>query len=100
MTKTIVNQTQPVVAEIIDNILEIYPQPIMREAFADADSRLDLVAYVLSRIPNSYVVFDQGKALGLNTGTPQISQKQQAEIEALIHEAILYHFHKYTDRVA
>jgi hypothetical protein len=59
MTKTIVNLTLPVVVDQIETALENYPYHPYQQAFAIPDLRQRLIAYVLSRVSNSYTVLEE-----------------------------------------
>ncbi len=59
MTKMIVNLTLSIATETIDTLLQTYPQTPHRELFADPDLYQSLLTYVLSRIPNHYMVIEQ-----------------------------------------
>lgn len=54
MTKTLVNQTQAIVWEEATLLLEHFPHRGYQTVIGDAELRQELIAYVLSRIPNVY----------------------------------------------
>ncbi|WP_204103439.1 MULTISPECIES: hypothetical protein [Spirulina sp. CCY15215] len=58
MAKNLVNLTLLFVKEDINQILTEQPDQIQKD-FMKRDLFPDLVAYVLSRIPNNYTVFDE-----------------------------------------
>ncbi len=60
MSKNLVNITLFSVGEEIKYILAEQPYAI-QAAYAQNDLYQDLLAYVLSRIPNSYVAIEQGQ---------------------------------------
>ncbi len=64
MTKMIVNLTLSIATETIDNLLQTYPQSPHRELFTDPDLYQALLTYVLSRIPNHYMVIEQANHNG------------------------------------
>ncbi len=62
MSKSLVNTTLFSVREEIKHILAEQPQRI-QAAYAQSDLYQDLLAYVLSRIPNSFVAIEEGQEL-------------------------------------
>nr|WP_228035796.1 late competence development ComFB family protein [Oculatella sp. LEGE 06141] len=88
----------PIIAEAIEDVLEVYPQAAYRQMFASRDARQDLIAYVLSRFPSTYAVMEDELVLE-NITTPYCSQEQRMKLEALIHQAIQYYSHKSNDAV-
>lgn len=62
MSKSLVNITLLSVRQEIQYILAEQSQEI-QAAYAQSDLYQDLLAYVLSRIPNSYVAIEEGKEL-------------------------------------
>lgn len=56
MSIIIINITLPVIIEKIKNILEIYPEYPYQQTFSSSGLRQDLIAYVLSRVSNTYTV--------------------------------------------
>lgn len=99
MTKVIVNLTLPIVQEAIESILELYPQHPYREFFACPDARQDLVAYVLSRFPNSYTAVDDFYSELASYNTPFCSQEQRLRLETLIHQGIRYFTHERAEAI-
>ncbi|MBD2495725.1 hypothetical protein [Nostoc sp. FACHB-280] len=59
MTKTLLNLTIRLVLQELETILETYPHHPYQEAFANPDMRQNLIAYILSRIPNQYITVDE-----------------------------------------
>ncbi|UBF27162.1 hypothetical protein K9N68_04130 [Kovacikia minuta CCNUW1] len=65
MTRTIVNLVTPVVMRETEEVLSTYSDHPYQQAFANPDLRQELIAYVLSRAPGSYVVLDENNQLRL-----------------------------------
>jgi hypothetical protein len=87
MQKTLVNITLAVVTEEVEIILESYPKYPYQEAFSPSGLRQDLIAYVLSRVPNKYTASDSDSVSG-QTVQFRCSSEQLLEIEDLIHTGI------------
>ncbi|MDM9380378.1 hypothetical protein QUB80_06635 [Chlorogloeopsis sp. ULAP01] len=88
MTKTIFNLTLPTVASIIEDILETYPHHPYQQAFSIPDLRQELIAHVLSRVSNCYVVVEEGQQSSINFRTLACSLKDRSCIEDFIHQGI------------
>lgn len=95
MQKTLVNLTLAVVTEEVENILDSYPRYPYQEAFSPSGLRQDLIAYVLSRIPNTYTAIAPSDALLNNTVQIRCSSEQLLHIENLIHTGISDVLHNY-----
>lgn len=88
MSKKLVNLTFQAVSEEMENILGTYPESPYRQAFASCELRQELIAYVLSRIPNIHAVIDEGELPVVNQYLIGGSSLQQLHLESLIHIAI------------
>jgi hypothetical protein len=55
---TLINQTQSLIHQKINEVLETYPHHPYQQIFAHPDHRQKLVAYVLNRIPSTYTSID------------------------------------------
>lgn len=84
MTKTVVNLTLPIVVEQIETTLEDYPHYPYQKAFAIPDLRQKLIAYVLSRIANSYTVLEEENS----TSFRNCSSDRKLQIENLAKQGI------------
>ncbi|WP_218080787.1 hypothetical protein [Anthocerotibacter panamensis] len=58
MSKQLINLTLPLVKREIDKVLQTYPQRPAQGAFANPDMRQELIAFVLSHIPNTFVAVE------------------------------------------
>jgi len=97
MPKTLVNITLSVVTEEVEIILESYPRYPYQEAFSPSGLRQDLIAYVLSRVPNTYSAIEASESASNQTVEVRCSSEQLLHIENLIHTGIrdvLYSYHK------
>jgi len=88
MQKNLVNITLAVVTEEVEIILESYPKYPDQEAFSPSGLRQDLIAYVLSRVPNKYIAIDSGESVSNHTVQVRCSSEQLLRIEDLIHTGI------------
>lgn len=95
MDKTLVNLTLGVVTEEVENILDSYPRYPYQEAFSPSGLRQDLIAYVLSRIPNTYTVIAPFDSLLNKNVQVRCSSEQLLHIENLIHTGISDVLHSY-----
>ncbi|MEG3847647.1 hypothetical protein QT971_29065 [Microcoleus sp. herbarium19] len=94
MQKNLVNVTLAAVTEEVEIILESYPKYPYQEAFSPSGLRQNLIAYVLSRVPNRYVAIDSESASG-QTVEFRCSSEQLVHIENLIHTGIRDVLHSY-----
>ena len=88
MQKNLVNITLAVVTEEVEIILESYPKYPYQEAFSPSGLRQDLIAYVLSRVPNKYIAIDSGESVSHHRVQVRCSSEQLLHIEDLIHTGI------------
>jgi len=88
MQKTLVNITLAVVTEEVEIIFESYPHYPYQQAFSPSGLRQDLIAYVLSRVPNKYTAIDSGESVANHTSQVRCSSEQLLQIENLIHTGI------------
>jgi hypothetical protein len=95
MQKNLVNITLGVVTEEVEIILESYPKHPYQEAFSHSGLRQDLIAYVLSRVPNKYTAIDYGESVSNQTIQFRCSSEQLLQIENLIHTGICDLLHSY-----
>lgn len=86
MGKTLVNRTHLLVQDDIGYILAEQPKPV-QERFQTCNLMPDLLAYVLSRIPNLYAVCEENDPLGLSAMAHESAQRQ-LEREVLIYQGI------------
>lgn len=88
MGKQLFNLTLPIVLQEIENILVTYPEYPYQKAFSDEGLRQDLVAYVLSRIPNKYTVLEVTDFFSKQNISPPCPSQQILDIEHYIHLGI------------
>jgi hypothetical protein len=96
MNKKIVNLTLPLVTEAVEDILVTYPKYPYQELFTPSGLRQELIAYVLSRIPNTFTVVEEKHSFSANPTQLLLDSKQQLQIENLIHIGIRDVLHLYS----
>lgn len=95
MEKKLLNLTLPVVIEEIEAILETYPKYPYQQAFSLTELRQDLIAYVLSRVPNKYTVVEGTETLEKSILSLPYPSKMLLDIEHYIHLGIRDILHIY-----
>lgn len=88
MTETIINLTLPPVTTEIETVLETYPDRPYQQAFAIPHLREELIAYVMSRVSNSYVAGDDNQELSISSKSWPRSEEEKSSLKALIQEGI------------
>jgi len=94
--KELFNITLTVVIDEIENILSIYPRYPYQQAFSAAGLHQELLAYVLSRVSNKYVVIEPTQLFPKQTLCPPYSSKELLDIEHYIHLVICDLLHVYS----
>jgi hypothetical protein len=84
-----------VVTEEIEIILESYPKHPYQQAFSPSGLRQDLIAYVLSRVPNTYTAIEASESVSKQAVQVRCSSEQLLNIENLIHTGIRDVLHSY-----
>ncbi|PSB00770.1 hypothetical protein [Merismopedia glauca] len=90
MSHELINLTLPIVTQEIEDVLEEYPEYPYQSAFLMPELRLQLIAHVLSQIPNRYEV--KGIQKSSNNGQARHSSllKERLGMEMLIRGGILH----------
>lgn len=84
MEKQLVNLTVKVVSDKVDYVLKTYPYSLYKSVIDCSDFQLELIAYILNRVPSLYVVTgDDRPPIQLCLGS-----SEQFHLEGLIHEGI------------
>jgi hypothetical protein len=87
MSKTIFNVAQYPIFQEIERILESYPHHPYQQAFAHPDLQQQLVAWVLNRVPNVFIVTEGTEEASVHlTYAPH--SNQQSCLEHVIREGI------------
>ncbi|HEY9725001.1 MAG TPA: late competence development ComFB family protein [Chroococcales cyanobacterium] len=95
MNKQLINVTLSVVTEEIEHILETYQKYPYQQAFSASELRQDLIAYVLSRVPNQYAVVEENQFSSSPTLLSHHSSERLLNIEHWIHRGIRDVLHTY-----
>ncbi|MFE4105634.1 late competence development ComFB family protein [Almyronema epifaneia] len=86
--KTILNLMEQVVIEEAEKLIQSYPHHPYQKAFALPDLRQKLVAYVLNRVRNFYVVLNECDLNKVNCQSVCRSLVDQGKLESTIHIGI------------
>jgi hypothetical protein len=86
MADIIVNMTQILVSDEIENVLDSQAEKFYQKAFSLPDLRQELITYVLSRIPNLYSVIKEEQELSMTCNSIYQSAVKQLHIKAVIHQ--------------
>jgi hypothetical protein len=95
MFQNIVNLTISEIVGEIENVLEHYPHHPYQQAFSVPALRQELLAYVLSRISNHYVVGDRDS----EQQDEYCSAQQKNSQSAVIHQGIQHIFLKHSEQI-
>lgn len=88
MAMKLVNLTLLKVNEEVEIFLASYPDLVDRTTLKDQNFRPQLVAYVLSRIPNRHVAIDVNNEFSIYSPLPIYSTQEQLDIEKQIYRGI------------
>lgn len=90
MATKLVNLTLLKVIKEIKNILDISPTQVHKELAGDLNLQQQLVAYVLSRVPNRHVAIEEEYLSLISPNSICCSTLEQLEIENLVNEGVYY----------
>jgi hypothetical protein len=90
MATQLVNLTLLKVIKEIKNILDICPTQAHKELASDLNLQQQLVAYVLSRVPNRYVAIEEEYLSLISPHSIRCSTREQIDIENLVNEGVYY----------
>lgn len=88
MSKILTNLTLPSVIEVIEEVLEAYPDHPYQQAFAIPDLHQKLVAFVLSRIQNVYQVSDESDVEVDHSNATPFRGEERVSVESVVHQGI------------
>ena len=84
MAKHLVNLTLTFVSDRVDYVLKNHPYSLYRSVIDCSDFQLELIAYILNRVPSLYVVTEEDRPrIQLCLGS-----SERFHLEGLIHEGI------------
>jgi Late competence development protein ComFB len=86
----LVNLTLLKVNEEVENFLASYPNLVDKNKLKDPTFRPNLIAYVLSRVPNRYVTIESQKESSIFPELTTYSTQEQLEIEKQIYQGVFY----------
>ena len=89
MSKTLFNVTMLLVQEETEDVLAEQPSAV-REAFVRNDLYQDLLAYVLSRVPNVYRAIDKGEETSIKSQLITDSARRKLDRETVICQGVYF----------
>jgi hypothetical protein len=90
MATKLINLTLLKVIKEIKNILDICPTEAHQKLARDLNLQQQLVAYVLSRVPNRHVAIEEEYLSLISSHSICCSTLEQIKIENLVNEGIYY----------
>lgn len=90
MATKLVNLTLLKVIKEIKNVLDICPTQAHQELASDPNLQQQLIAYVLSRVPNRHVAIEEEYLSLISPHSICCSTLEQLEIENLVNEGVYY----------
>lgn len=90
METTVGDAMLAAVTEILDQVLEGYPDYPHRKAFTNPDLRRNLLNRVMSQLPNWYPAHEEGKKVPNSTDNWQLSEENKIHIRNIIRQEIAY----------
>ena len=88
MSKVLTNLTLPSVVQVIEEVLEIYPDHPYQQVFAIPEMRQKLTAFVLTRIHNIYAAIDEPTEQHSYADSVPIPNEERLHIESIVHQGI------------
>jgi hypothetical protein len=98
MSKVLKNLTLPRITEIVETVLETYPEHPYQQAFSNPDTQQQLLAFVLSRVQSVYGAVDNAE-----DGTVESAlwgRENQFYIESVTHQGIQCVFNNNCDTIS
>ncbi len=97
MEYAIINLTFPIVVKEIEDILHDYPKYPYQVAFSIHKMRQNLIAHVMSQIPNQYTVVEVPHQLTKTPDRLYSPLQERLDRESIIHKSILHILRKNSD---
>lgn len=99
MPYELINLTLPKVIREIENVLSDYPEHPYQSAFAIHELRQQLIAHILSQIPNHYAVqgIEKPRQKPLSLHSSPI--KERLYMETVVHGSILHILRENADSI-
>jgi hypothetical protein len=88
MSTVIVNLTQHLAIHDIERVLETYPDHPYQQAFSHPDFRQQLIAWVLSRVPNVFTVAQETDEMTIHPDYAPYCTDVQTCLEYVIQQGI------------
>ena len=90
MSHELINLTLPTVIQEIENVLSEYPVHPYQSAFSIHELRQQLIAHILSQIPNRYAVQWVQEPLKKPKARCSSPIKERVYMETVVHGSILH----------
>jgi hypothetical protein len=98
MTRTIINLWTSAIAKEVEEVLSTYADHPYQQAFSIPDLRQELIAYVLSRTPSSYIAVEEDSAKPISH-TLQLSFEERQMLKVWIHRGIQRIFDRHSETI-
>jgi hypothetical protein len=90
MSHELINLTLPTVIQEIENALNEYPEHPYQSAFSIHELRQQLIAHILSQIPNRYAVQGLQQPAKKPKALDSSPMKERLYMETVVHGSILH----------
>jgi hypothetical protein len=90
MSHELINLTLPRVIQEIENVLNEYPEHPYQSAFSIHELRQQLIAHILSQIPNRYTVQGLQEPMKKPKALDSSPMKERLYMETVVHGSILH----------
>ena len=90
MSHELINLTLPTVIQEIENVLNEYPEHPYQSAFSIHELRQQLIAHILSQIPNRYAVRGVEEPAKKPKALYASAMKERLYMETVVHGSILH----------
>jgi hypothetical protein len=90
METTVENVMLPAVTEILDQVLEGYPDYPHKKAFTNPELRRNLLNRVMNQLPNWHPAHEEGGSISNDTENWHLSEEKKIHIRNIIRQEIAY----------
>lgn len=97
MLHGLINLTLPAIMQEIEDVLEDYPEHPYHSAFSMPELRQKLIAYVLSHVPNRYIVEGEQELSSSPKARYSSPIQERLQREMVVRAGILHILHENAD---